>query len=92
MTDSSKSFAIVEFDELINNKKLVELVPTSWLTENETLCFWPPKNKEHKVQEFVEFEHVPEKAWTTYHVKVISKASKYTNISIILYLFYLSIY
>ena len=76
MTEKFRPFAIIEFDELINNKKVVELVPVSWLADDEILTFWPPKNQEHNVPKWTQCQRQPDDTWDTYPIKVISKASK----------------
>lgn len=34
MTECVKNYAVVEFDEIKSNNKVVELVPIGWLSEN----------------------------------------------------------
>ncbi|XP_057324044.1 uncharacterized protein LOC130666793 isoform X1 [Microplitis mediator] len=74
MSDDVKEYAVVEFEEWINDKKAVEVVPIGWLTEDETVCYWPPKNQEENVQKWIEMKYAPGKTWIKYPVNVISKA------------------
>ncbi|XP_044577152.1 uncharacterized protein LOC123260206 [Cotesia glomerata] len=80
MTEKIKKYAVIEFDETINNNKVVELVPIDWLTEDETMCLWPPKKDEDKVEKWVEFEVGPYyETWLKYPIKIISKAKDYAQ-------------
>lgn len=80
---SYKPFLIVQFNELINGKKVVDLVHVSWLSENKTMCSWPPNDMEHDVPALVEHECEPGSTWQSYPVKILSNASKYINLPII---------
>lgn len=88
MSDEAvKLYAIVEFDEYINNKKAVELVPTSWLTSEEDRCYWPPEDQEINIQGWIKDRVKPTDNWDLCPiVVVIAKASKY--LIIIFYLNY----
>ncbi|KAK9880083.1 hypothetical protein WA026_008599 [Henosepilachna vigintioctopunctata] len=79
MTEGIKSYAVVEFNEIMNNKIVVELVPIGWLTENGSMCLWPPKKDEDKVKEWVELEIGPYETWIKYPIKIISKAKDYAQ-------------
>ncbi|XP_044733325.1 uncharacterized protein LOC123295928 [Chrysoperla carnea] len=74
MSDVAKQFAVVEFDEVVNGKKVVELIPISWLNDDEMFCFWPPKDIEHTLQKLVKLKYAPGSDWDSYPIKVISKA------------------
>lgn len=76
ISDTPKFYAVVKFDEILDGKKVVELVPISWLTCNETLCFWPPKNLEHKLRELVKIQADADYTWDKYRIEIITKASK----------------
>lgn len=71
-----KMFVIVQFDEVIDGKKIVELVHDFWLTEDETLCYWPPKSMEYKVPQLVEQKMKPGKTWEAFPVVILARASK----------------
>ncbi|KAH0557744.1 hypothetical protein KQX54_011152 [Cotesia glomerata] len=77
MSDTPKLYAVVEFDEILDGKKVVELVPISWLTSDETLCFWPLKNLEYKLRELVEIQADPDDTWNTYPIEIITKEKDY---------------
>ncbi|CAG5073907.1 Protein of unknown function [Cotesia congregata] len=78
MSNMPKLYAVVEFCEIfIDGKKVVELVPISWLTSDETLCFWPPTNLEYKSKELIEIQADADDTWDTYPIAIITKAKDY---------------
>lgn len=89
-----KEYAVNELlDEMICDKKVVELVPIDWLIENETWCFWPPKDQENVLQQLVKLKSGPGKKWKRYPVKLISKASKYLRtLTTVFNIFIISMY
>lgn len=82
-------YAIVDFlDELVNNKKCVELVPISWLHSND-MCYYPDKKNYKNIEQWVKQQRAPEKNWAIYKVFDISKAGEYCNIHYSILLSYL---
>lgn len=76
MSDSDVLYVVVEFDELVNKKKCVELLPISWLLDDDSRCYYPSKRDYDKVEEWVKDLQVPKKNWSSYPVTIIAKASK----------------
>lgn len=74
---SEREFAVVEFEEVKDGKKAVELIPTLWLSDDETFCLWPPKNMEKKFQMMVKMKNKPGELWQKYPVKIITIAKDY---------------
>lgn len=80
MESNMKNYAVVEFNEKKNNKKVVELVPLCWLSERETMCSWPPKEDVPKLARWIEMAIGPFESWLKYPIKIICKASKYSKL------------
>ncbi|KAK0156882.1 hypothetical protein PV328_012166, partial [Microctonus aethiopoides] len=63
-----------KFDELVNKKKCVELLPISWLFDDDSRCYYPSKRDYGKIEEWVKNLQVPKKNWSSYPVTIIAKA------------------
>jgi len=61
-----RPFAVVEFDE--DGKKCVAVVSKSWLSDNQTTCFWPSGIGSHQK---LTNHSVPNKKWLKYPCKVL---------------------
>lgn len=40
------------------------LVPSSWLTQNNTMCYWPPYTNDKRIRKAVIDEISPDCSWT----------------------------
>jgi hypothetical protein len=62
-------YAVVEF----HIDKSVDIVPVSWLSQEEDQCCWPPFKAE-KISMLVKELRCREKGWKMYGVTVLGKA------------------
>lgn len=75
MSDADVMYVVVEFDELVNKKKCVELLPISWLLD-DSRCYYPPKKDYNRVEEWIKELQDPKVNWPSYPINIIAKASK----------------
>jgi hypothetical protein len=52
MATAESNFSIIDFADTLNGKTLTELVPRSWLhnDEGQSFCWWPPKDAAQAVK------------------------------------------
>ncbi|XP_008203449.1 uncharacterized protein LOC103315584 [Nasonia vitripennis] len=78
---ASTKFAIVVFKNytLKNGKQAVELVPRSWLYENQYtwFCVYPPSNDYKFVSDWVKSEKDPDIDWIAYELELLKEARNY---------------
>lgn len=85
---SESKYYLVEFPpkEISSNKskkavkKVVEIVPTSWVFKNdngETRCKYPDEKEYHELNEWIEKEIAPNSLWKSFCVLIIKEAGKY---------------
>ncbi|XP_057337571.1 uncharacterized protein LOC130677528 [Microplitis mediator] len=77
-------YAIVAFDEYDHHqKKLIELVPRSWITideEDNCTCRYPPTSMAQAyMTQWLKNLKEPEDTWSSHTVEIISKANNYTK-------------
>lgn len=60
-------------------KKLVEVVPVSWLHfgANDVYCFYPPHSEYEKVEEMVKNSSQPSVSWQKYKIEILKGAGNY---------------
>jgi len=68
-SDRMSRYAVVEF----TIDKSVDIVPVSWLSDEEDQCCWPPF-KPDKISMLVKELHNRERGWKMYAVTVLGKA------------------
>lgn len=68
-------YAVVVFDE--DND--VSTVPSSWLTDGENKCYWPPIRNSQKLSKAIKSRCAPQDNWPTYKARVLSKCGKFSN-------------
>jgi len=61
-------YAIIEFA----GSQLVEVVPVSWLTAEEDMCYWPPSR--NKLAHLIKSRSTYVPTWEQYRVRVLGKA------------------
>lgn len=65
-------FSIAEFDDGL------QLVPTTWLTNKNTLCKWPLHLKQSKLNKAIEAREKPKENWIECKiVKIFGTARNY---------------
>jgi len=70
---SSKfGYAVTEFVET----EEVEAVPTDWLFQNDSRCYWPDLKSTQKVTAAIKASAQPTKSWSSFEVKVLGKFGK----------------
>ncbi|XP_075556522.1 uncharacterized protein LOC142588568 [Dermacentor variabilis] len=69
-----KPYRVVKFPE---ENGCLAVVPTSWLAQNEDLCFWPQCVKGSEVKSMVKNQVAPQQDWGTYPVVVMARCSTY---------------
>ncbi|XP_057341795.1 uncharacterized protein LOC130678546 [Microplitis mediator] len=77
---SDAKFLIIKFDEILNDKLVIELVPTSWVSELDSgwVCKYPPHHHYKFLDRWVEEESDPVDTWKTFtDVSIINKAYDY---------------
>ena len=62
-------FAIVLFTE----KNEVEVVPTSWLSVDQKVSFWPPYKSMQRGKVAVQNQEDPDETWGEFFVRVLKK-------------------
>ncbi|KAG1953590.1 zinc finger BED domain-containing protein [Pimephales promelas] len=61
-------YCIVEFiDEIHDGKAVVDIIPTCWMTEEDSECFWPSGRN---VTKAVKGRQKPEESWPKYSIRV----------------------
>jgi hypothetical protein len=76
MLDTTKPYAIVEFDsEDEDGDKDVDVISCSWLSADKSECYWPSRN----VSKEVERHTVPKDSWTTHKIKILKTTGSKTN-------------
>ena len=69
-------FAVVVFED----SDEVDVVPDTWLVDGK--CYWPRYRDTSKINRAVKEKVTPEKSWTQYDARVLSKCGKLTLIYI----------
>lgn len=72
------------YSVILDDSNAVSVVPDSWLSENDTVSYWPPyKISSTKFQKSVEQAEAPDAAvWKRYTVRVLYKTGKYFTVII----------
>lgn len=65
-------YAVVAFDE----ENEVSVVPSIWLTDGGTKCYWPSYRNASKVAKAIKEKSSPQENWTMYSARVLSKCGK----------------
>lgn len=66
-------YAVVEFDDVDDTKKSTEIVPISWLNNEEDYCYWPPW-KAAKISSSAKKLVEPQSSWKLFPVRSLGKA------------------
>ena len=66
-------YAVVEFED----EKEVSVVPSAWMTDEDTKCYWPPYRKTAKVTKAIKEGYSPKDNWIKYTVKVFARSGKF---------------
>ena len=69
-------YAVVAFDD--DNE--VSVVPSIWLTDGETKCYWPPY-RDSKLSKAIKARYPPQEQWSQYTARVLSKTGKFSSLS-----------
>lgn len=60
-------------DETHDGQFAMDIIPSSWLSEEQNECFWPSG---HNVTKAVKERQQPDECWPKYTVRVIGWAGK----------------
>ncbi|XP_065297965.1 uncharacterized protein [Dermacentor albipictus] len=69
-----KPYRVVKFPD---EQDSLAVVPTSWLTQNDELCFWPHGVRGSEVITMIENKVAPQQDWGRYPVVVMARCSTY---------------
>ncbi|XP_077271393.1 uncharacterized protein LOC143902395 [Temnothorax americanus] len=69
-------YLLVQFNQVRNGKKIIELVPKTWTTINKRIwqCRYPPEECYPKINEWIKEKKQPDENWEMYPVKVLTSA------------------
>ncbi|KAL1469383.1 hypothetical protein MTO96_025107 [Rhipicephalus appendiculatus] len=67
-----KLYAVVKFPQEENK---VAVVPLTWLTEDHSFCFWPPKMRGVRVPQLIRDLVAPSAEWGTYPVTIMARCT-----------------
>ena len=71
--NAAKKFAVVRFDD-----NSIEVIPTAWITNDDTAAYWPPFKTVPQFAKFVSNATEPDKKkWELVSVQVKKIASKH---------------
>jgi len=71
-------YAIVLFLSRKDTDNLIDLIPSSWIFTDErgTVCRYPGSEDYNKLPHWVALLQKPEEKWESFHIEIISYASK----------------
>ena len=77
-------YAVVAFDE----DSEVSAVPSIWLSDGETKCYWPPYRDSQKLSKAIKARNSPQDNWSKYTARVLSKCGKSSSFHISQFFFF----
>ncbi|KAK3893080.1 hypothetical protein Pcinc_003073 [Petrolisthes cinctipes] len=72
-----EAFAVVVFVESSGEDE-VELIPTSWLMDEDKKCVWPGFKNRWKVTKAIKEMWKPEETWSVYSIRTLAKCCDYS--------------
>lgn len=69
-------YAVVAFDE----DKEVSVVPSIWLTDGGTKCYWPPFRDTSKLSKAIKAQYSPADKWSQHAARVLSRHGKFSSL------------
>ncbi|KAK4883122.1 hypothetical protein RN001_006441 [Aquatica leii] len=64
---------VVKFLSDNSEEESIETVPSSWIRDDEEICYWPPFNNKKDLEKAIKSAWSPNLNWKKYSVKIISK-------------------
>ena len=72
MSQEIANYAVVAFDEANE----VSVIPSSWLCENDKICYWPTFKSTSKLSRAIQDMWDPQEYWDKHPARVLTKCGK----------------